>query len=263
MLFTASPETLRIAIIASLAVLGLLTFQRNRRLTTQWQRAREKDFAQALSRAFWFQTLQTWVALLLLAASIIYYDGKVRALEVTVQELAQSNLVNSSTASALSPAPATAKPAYYPPATAQPAAKPAAAQAPAKPKTLQPLPTQNVSTAEVKTSIADIFGGSSRKNDPQNSIDALKRQYEELLVSYFFLKKCQKAGQKDYPLIINNLQKDMQRLQAPSRLQYDVLTAAQGSYKELYARNSCTQVNTESIAQEYAKYLQMLTERNK
>lgn len=129
---------------------------------------------------------------------------------------------------------------------------------PATNTTLPPAQINNKKEAE-KSSIRDVFEAEANSSDNKNAIDHIKSRYEETLITYFFLQKCGKVGDSDYNLIFTALQNEMQQLQAPSRLQYDILTAAKGSYDEVYAKNDCTEANIAPIYQQYNSYIQSLS----
>jgi|GEM_PF-2739271 len=106
-------------------------------------------------------------------------------------------------------------------------------------------------------SIQDIFGG----NNSSKSISDIKTRYEELLATYLLMEKCGKIGQNDYSVIIISLQKEMNAIQAPARLQDDTLTAAKGSYEELYSQSDCSKPSIKDTEQQYNSYIQSLSRR--
>jgi len=141
---------------------------------------------------------------------------------------------------------------YYPPAAESP--KPPA-----------PAPTQNTlakaPAPKSSTTIQDIFEVPRNAADPDASINKIKASYEELLVTYLFLKKCDKTSASDYQLINSAMQKDLATVNAPSRLKYDILTAAKGSYDELYAKSDCQKPTVETSFQRYTAYIRKLSEK--
>ncbi len=121
------------------------------------------------------------------------------------------------------------------------------------------IPTSNKPLEQ--NTIQDIFETSRNASDSKDTIDSIKSRYEEILVSYFFMQKCEKTKDSDYNLIFLALQKEIAPLQAPERLQYDILTAAKGSYDELYSKNDCLGENLESSSQQYQAYINSLSEK--
>ncbi|MEZ5691485.1 MAG: hypothetical protein R3D71_07465 [Rickettsiales bacterium] len=110
--------------------------------------------------------------------------------------------------------------------------------------------------------IQDIFGQDSNgyselsENDKiKTSIDKVKIYYEELLVTHFFLKKCGKTNDDNYNLIFRALQKDLQSLNTSFDIQNDILTAAVGSYQELYSENECLPDTVNGIYKQYNEYM--------
>ncbi len=120
--------------------------------------------------------------------------------------------------------------------------------------------TVAISKNSAQSTIEEVFN-SDQKPDINSAIDNIKRRYEELLVNYFFLQKCGKTTEKDYQIIFQSLQKEAIPLHAPERLQYDVLTAAKGSYDELYSKNECIAPNVESSYKQFNDYIILLENR--
>lgn len=101
--------------------------------------------------------------------------------------------------------------------------------------------------------IGEIF--EPQNGEAKTKTDALKKRYEDMLVSYFLLRKCNANDVLDYHIIVSALSQEMASLQAPGRLQYDVLTSAQGSYKELYSGNQCDTETIEPLRDNYQKFI--------
>ena len=91
--------------------------------------------------------------------------------------------------------------------------------------------------------------------DAKSRTDALKKRYEDMLVTYFVLRQCGKNDVLDYHIIVSALSQEMASLQAPGRLQYDVLTSAQGSYKELYSGNACASETIDPLREKYQTFV--------
>jgi len=100
-------------------------------------------------------------------------------------------------------------------------------------------PTPALPAPPPENSVESLFDPASKTTDFQAKIDALKKRYEEVLVSYFVLRKCEAVEASDYHVLVSALSQEMASMDAPGRLQYDILTSAQGSYKELYSGNEC------------------------
>lgn len=91
-------------------------------------------------------------------------------------------------------------------------------------------------------------------------IDQLKKRYEDLLVSYFVLRKCEKINAVDYHIINSSLVQEMASINAPGRLQYDILVAAKGSYEALYAKNSCDEATIKPLSTDYKHFIDTVAE---
>ena len=107
--------------------------------------------------------------------------------------------------------------------------------------------------------IADMYDPSQYKDDKQSKLNVIKSRYEEVLVTHFFLRKCQIAPSSDYHIIMSALAVEMASANAPGRLQYDILTAAKGSFKEMYAKSSCDERTTQSLRESYANYINAIS----
>lgn len=92
-------------------------------------------------------------------------------------------------------------------------------------------------------------------NDFNTKMDELKKNYEEMLVTYFLLKKCKVADDTQYHVIVSALSQEMASLDAPGRMQYDILTSAEGSYKELYSNTPCTDPSIEPLKQQFDNFI--------
>lgn len=114
------------------------------------------------------------------------------------------------------------------------------------------------------TGIDAIFGDVSAAPSPEveQKLDALKKQYEDVLVLHFFLAKCGKSTVQDFHTINSNLSQDMASVNAPGRLQYDIMTAAKGSYDAIYAKTPCEGEQAEASEKAFRQYINQLTNRS-
>ncbi len=119
----------------------------------------------------------------------------------------------------------------------------------------------NINTADSagKNNIEDIFDIRKTPDNKVTNIDDIKTRYEDLLVTYLLMQKCGKATVADYNIIMAAMQKEIAALQAPVRLQYDTLTAAKGSYEELYSNNDCEKSTLVDTETQYRAYINALT----
>jgi hypothetical protein len=127
--------------------------------------------------------------------------------------------------------------------------------------TLAPSCPDIVDNNEVKSELEKIYEPETDSADFQAKSDVLKKRYEELLVSYYVLKKCGISSASDYHIILSSLSHEMASLNAPGRMQYDIINAAKGAYNELYANNTCDDKITTTLNQEFRGYVAALSEQ--
>jgi hypothetical protein len=181
------------------------------------------------------------IAVLLLI--IAGYDLRLRKLDKQLEELEEVISINETIEEEQKSAEKTSfdkvvnEENYYPPITENPADETAPVE----------LKSQNT--------IQDIFGD----DQSQKSISDIKTRYEELLATYLLMEKCEKASQNDYVIIMTSLQKEINAIQAPVRLQNDTLTAAKGSYEELYSSTDCSKPSLKDTEKQYNAYIQSLS----
>lgn len=107
--------------------------------------------------------------------------------------------------------------------------------------------------------LEDVYNPEAEPGDKQSVLDAIKKRYEGLLVNYLFLKKCKLIDAQDYHAIISTLSREMASVNAPGRLEDDILTAAKGSYNEMYANSACTGPETEKLHRQYDEYIKTIS----
>jgi hypothetical protein len=110
-----------------------------------------------------------------------------------------------------------------------------------------------------KDPITEIYAVDSSKQDKQSKLDTIKNRYEEILVTHFFLRKCHIAPADDYHVIMSALAVEMASANAQGRLQYDILTAAKGSFREMYSKSSCDEQSTGTLRESYASYISSIS----
>ncbi len=124
--------------------------------------------------------------------------------------------------------------------------------------TLAPSCPDWVDNNEAKSELEKIYEPETDSKDFQAKSDVLKKRYEELLVSYYVLKKCGISSASDYHIILSSLSHEMASLNAPGRMQYDIINAAKGAYNELYAKNECDEKITTTLSGEFRGYIAAL-----
>ena len=122
-------------------------------------------------------------------------------------------------------------------------------------------PVTMAPTHESPSTLAQIYEPETLSSDRQAKIDELKKRYEEVLVSYFVLRNCGLTSPTDYHVINSALSQEMASVNAPGRLQFDILTAAKGSYNELYAGNTCDAHIADTLLTQYKSYIDAMITR--
>ena len=122
------------------------------------------------------------------------------------------------------------------------------------------IPVSSPATVGVSTPGNDVQAVMEPADpDSQSQIDALKKRYEDTLVTYFLLRKCQKVNATDYHVIISALSQEMASLNAPGRLQYDILTSSQGTYNELYTGSKCDAATIDPLYTQYKIFVDTIS----
>lgn len=110
------------------------------------------------------------------------------------------------------------------------------------------------------SSLIDIYNPETYASGSDSKIDEMKKRFEGMLVIHYFLQKCQKSSAQDYFVILAALGQEMASVNAPGRLQYDILTAAKGSYQEIYAKSKCDDGSIPALEQQFKEYIQNLSQ---
>lgn len=236
-------------------VCALWYLRENRKLAERWQTELPTDLAHSLIEFTWRRSLQFFAVLLCALLAMAIYSWQLtqsqKALEhITIERNDHERKMNdlkkqvkaatdneiklkdeikrfndSKTANAQKDQPSS----YYPP-TAQ-------------------------SGIEALYSPENVASGS------QAEVDRLKKQYEEILVNNMYLKKCGKAQPTDIHIIISALSQAMASVNAPGRLQYDILTSARGSYNEIYSKSACDTKEMVALNAQYRKYIDAISKQ--
>jgi hypothetical protein len=108
--------------------------------------------------------------------------------------------------------------------------------------------------------VEEVYNPEEMSSDKQSTMDSIKKRYESLLVNYLFLKKCGLINPQDYHAIISALAREMSSVNAPGRLEHDIMTAAKGSYDEMYAKSNCNDQNTSQLHAQYSDYINTISQ---
>ncbi len=177
--------------------------------------------------------------LLILGAAVMHLNSQVKELTVTEQGLRAQ----------LQAAQDAAKVAQDAAVTAEAKAAAAAVVAAAPPPViLRAPPTPD-------EALAEVFDDSAV---PQATLNTIKTRYENLFVNYYFHSRCGSATQDDYLLLNTLLLEELASAGAGARMQQNILTAARGSYDEVYAKADC-----KNASPDYRAYLDSVRARRK
>lgn len=223
----------------------------NRRLSNKWKSTLSLLSAKELTYFAWSRSIQLWCVIIISIIIITHSptqpahekEEKPAHIAANLPIIMDGNApITTETPIAIQESvhPENAE-NYYPPITLESSFKPVATK---------PSPLTKAQGIE------DVF------NAGKSNVDALKTRYEDIFVSYMFLKKCGLSNPSDYQVISSALKQEMITLNAPSRLQYDILTASQGSYREVYAKNNCSKSDTENTYIQFQKLMQKLSAKS-
>lgn len=135
-----------------------------------------------------------------------------------------------------------------------------------QPQTIQAAPLEpqaqpvNLTATEGGQTLEDVYNPEKRGSDTTARLDEMKKRYEDVLVLYFFLQKCGRTTPAEYHTITAALAQEMASVNAPGRLQYDILTAAQGSYREMYSKSQCEGPSVNGLYTQYQDYVRTVSQ---
>ena len=244
----------------------------NRQLIQAWRRDLTAESAERMERFAWSRTAQLLFVLICCMLAIIIYDQRVN------EANRESVSLNQKYEQALQ-SKAAAQPQTLPQSQVTPLqrpAAPAAAQAAPQQRPVappgnyypplvtgsppaQPAPAQTPPAASPRPTVDDVYNPEKKGTGNESVMDGIKKRYENILVTYMFLKQCNKAGANDYPIITSALAQEMASVNAPGRMQADIVTAAQGSYKEMYSRSRCDDPGITTLVTQYTAYVKALS----
>jgi len=232
----------------------------NRRLTRKWQSDLDEATAKQLVRFAWVRTAQLLYAIACASAVILVYDWQLAESQQAVKTVPVPEAAHQEPAKTIpakvQPKPLQAKPkpaalpvsnSYYPPLVAQPA--PARIQAP-PPAAAKAAPA----------TVDDVYNPEKKSGGNEAAMDGIKKRYEDILVTYLFLKKCGRASDNDYSVIAAAMDREIAAAGAPARLPSDIIASAQGSYNEMYAKSSCDGEEVGTLSEQYTTYVKALSD---
>jgi len=235
------PFTLWFFLTAAFVIILALHILENNHIRDNLKKKYESDTSRQIIRFHWSRSIQLISIMGFSFILIALYDYRARELSNRIETLENKENYNAGDIAIRDQENFEIQKNYYPP--------------------LIPDNQSNINTADSagRNNIADIFDIRKTPDNKVTTIDDIKTRYEDLLVTYFLMQKCGKASENDYNLIIASMQKEIVALQAPIRLQYDTLTAAKGSYEELYSNNDCAKSNLVDTETQFRSYINALT----
>lgn len=235
-------------LIVAIGAISAWNFYISRSLSTDFESKLDADCYKRFHRSGRFKNLQLIVVMLCMGATIIFYNEWVESLEKENMTLKQSK--DSAEMRFRDVLEIQEKLA----AELQQLNKAALE----KSVLLENNNAQKATEAH-KTELEDIYNPEEQLIGNESKIDGLKKRFENILVIHLFLKKCEKTGSDDFFIIMASLSQEMASINAPGRLQHDIITAAQGSYKEIYAKSDCSDKQTDSLITQYNDYIKVLS----
>lgn len=245
-----------LAVVTAMAVAW--HWHENRLMERSLREAEVDDFSRARLMHFaWERSSRFLLVLLGLLGILMFYEWQARHVAGEQAAAVPPSL----------PAPVIAVPAAAPPLAAAAPAEPPQAAAPAAQEP-PPSPAAQEAPSAAATAapplrtipgiVGEVYAPDQHSQELPVQLDQLKQRYEAMFVTHFFLLRCKAARAEDFHVINSSLMQELASYNAQSRLQYDILTAARGSYDEIYARTPCTPANVTSLKSDYTKYIQAL-----
>jgi len=257
------------AVLAAVFVIcALWHIRENTKLEHQLQKKMDAQTAQWLVRFAWSRTFQLLAALICAIVIFINYDRQLSesrnsldsltaAVEkkdkleqaqlaeqkrLKIQEEQDRKKLAAAAVASIPVAPVTPPAAIQPPQSDY-SAEEAGAKTPGN---------RNNETIEA------LYNPERNQTDRQSSMDDIKKRYEDIIVIYLFLKKCNKIAPDDFDIINYALSQEMASVKAPEKLHDDIMNAAQGSYNEIYAKSACDGKGIGDLSVQYTNYIKVL-----
>lgn len=223
---------LLLLLISAFCLVLMLHIIENKKTAANLQKNYDYELVKKINRFNWSRSIQLFSVMGFSFLLIALYDWQLKNMQEQLQTTQNNKLINTIADGNNTPKQPTEN--YYPPTVVD----------------NEPLE---------QSAIQDIFETKTNIYDHSSTIDNIKKRYEELFVTYFFLHKCNKTSESDYQSLSSALQNEMNMAHAPTNLQEDIITAANGSYEGLYSRTDCSDSILEPIFTQYRAYLDSLT----
>jgi|GEM_PF-954114 len=105
--------------------------------------------------------------------------------------------------------------------------------------------------ANSKLLFSNITEFNEENGKQQAYTDWLKERYEAWLITYYYLNKCKKVDVKDYDIIVASLAKELDSIRADKAVALSIISAAQGSYGEMYSHIACDDARINEVKVNY------------
>ena len=242
-------------LVAVFALCGFWFARENRRMKERWQEKFGTELARDLAQ---FALRRTVQLLFILGTALLIlgiYDGRLQNAQQALDTLNANTAAQNAQMESLQKA--------RDEANAQQAQMKTELEKAQKVASSQKIyyPPAQAGAPGATSALDDLYNPEDSGNGKQAGLDRLKKHYEEILVNNMFMNKCGMAKPTDIHIIISALSQEMASINAPGRLQYDILTSARGSYNEMYAKSPCDAPQTAALAAQYAKYIDSISGR--
>jgi hypothetical protein len=217
-------------------------------LLRHWQDTLGNPTAQSIARAFWERTVLFMIPIVIMMGLFMLYEWKLQNAQKAAEDAQFSLSQKQAELTTLEAAHAAAEESISTMKTEIAGLKARVAAAPA--------PSVSYLPGNEGSGIEGLYNPEESGTGQQATLDRIKKRYEELLVNNMFMKKCGKAQPTDIHVIISALGQEMASVNAPGRLQYDILTAARGSFEEMYSQSPCDTEAANASSEHYRQYIQ-------
>jgi|GEM_PF-6405402 len=104
---------------------------------------------------------------------------------------------------------------------------------------VSPIRVDSIPNPDVVAPVEAPVDVSAPQSTTETQLDAVKERYEDVFVSYLYLKRCEKADDADYPAIVQAFQDEASAFDYDPSLFQSVYDAAEGSYSAIYRDSKC------------------------
>jgi hypothetical protein len=255
--------------LAALIAAAYLHIQQNKRFSSYWKQHADSKTAEWISQFAWARTAQFLCAIAAGLFAVLILDHlqqkETNHLLTQIQVATQAKLdVLTNANQELRDSVKQLQSFSQQSATTSRTGQVAVSAKAVSPAPQEEMTADNTLAARIETqaqpvTLQDVYDPEKSANDSQSEMDGIKKRYEGLIVNYLFLKKCGLINAQDYHTIISALAREMASVNAPGRLEHDIQTAAEGSYKEMYSQSSCNGPEIKQLQEQYTDYIKTIS----